>query len=192
MTLHNVRSLFTERQNSIGFDVPPDDELSDFDNRFRLILRKHFTVLASWSILNGVSGLINLFILRGSLYYFLMMNGVWGVINFAVAIGFFFHTIYRKSRKGSIYECLVVQNHVEKMIFLNIGLNTAYVFVGFWLREHSFICGVSNPNLWLGFGWAIVVQGLFLLVQDITILWLHRRNFRKTQPFFEKILRNSA
>jgi hypothetical protein len=192
MKLYGVRFLFTERQRPIDFDVANANELSDFDNRFRLILRKHFTILALWSILNGVSGLIGLFILRGGTYYFSMMSGVWGVINFAVAIGFFFHTIYRKSRKGSFYECLVVQNHVEKMLFLNIGLNTAYVFVGFWLREHSFICGVSNPNLWLGFGWAIVVQGLFLLVQDITILWLHRRNFRKTQPFFEKLLKNSA
>jgi hypothetical protein len=188
MKLYGVRFLFTERQRPIDFDVANADKLSDFDNRFRLILRKHFTVLASWSILNGVGGLINLFILRGSLYYFLMMNGVWGVINFAVAIGFFYHTIYQKTRKGSAYECLVVQNHVEKMLFLNIGLDAAYIFVGFWLREHSFICALSYPDLWLGFGWAIVLQGLFLLVQDITILCLHRRNFRKAQPFFEALL----
>jgi hypothetical protein len=189
MTLHHLRSLFTERQNPIGFDSPPDDELSDFDNRFRLILRIHFTILIAWSIVNCVGGLIALFILRGSAYYFWMMSGVWGVINFAIAIGFFFHTIYRKSRKGSIYERLVVQNHVEKMLFLNIGLDAAFVFVGFWLREHSFICHVSYPDLWLGFGWAIVMQGLFLMVQDIVFLCLHCRNFRKARPFLETLLK---
>jgi hypothetical protein len=188
MKLYGVRFLFTKRHRPIGFDVPPADELSDFDNRFRLILRKHFTILTSWSILNGVGGLIGLFILRGGTYYFSMMCSVWGAVNFAVAIGFFYHTIYQKIRKGSTYECLVVQNHVEKMLFLNIGLDAAYIFVGFWLREHSFICDVYYPDLWLGFGYAIVLQGLFLLVQDIAFLRLHRRNFRKAQPFFEALL----
>jgi hypothetical protein len=188
MKLNHIRSLFTERQSPIGFDSLPDDELSDFDNRLRLILYAHLTILISWSILNGASGLIALFLLRGCAYYFLMMCGVWGVINFGVAIGFFYHTLYRKIRKKSIYERLMVQTHVEQMLFLNIGLNTAYVFIGFWLREHSFICDVLYPNLWLGFGWAIVVQGLFLLVQDTTILRLHRRNFCKAQPFLEKLL----
>ena len=188
MKLHDVRFLFTERQRPIGFDGSHADELSDFDNRFRLILRKHWAILASWSILNGVGGLTGLFILRGGTYYFSMMSGVWGVINFAVAVAFFYHTLYRKLRKGSFYEYLVVENHVEKMLFLNIGIDAAYVFVGFWLREHSFICDLSYPDLWLGFGWAIVLQGLFLLIQDITILCLHRRNFRKAQPFFETFL----
>jgi hypothetical protein len=181
MTLHNMRSLFTERQSPIGFDVPPNDELSDFDNHFRLILRKYFTILTSWSILNGVGGLIGLFILRGGTYYFSMMNGVWGVINFAVAVAFFYHTLYRKLRKGSFYECLVVQNHVEKMLFLNIGIDAVYIFVGFWLREHSFICNLSYTDLWLGFGCAIVMQGLFLMVQDIIFLCLYRRNFSKAR-----------
>lgn len=172
----------------IDFNLPLNDELSDYDNRLRLILRTHLRILASWSILNGVGGLIALFILRGYAYYFGMMCGVWGVINFAVANVFFYHTLYRKLPKHSVYERLLVQSHVEKMLFLNIGLDVAYVFVGFWLREHSFICDVLYPNLWFGFGCAVIMQGLFLLIQDTVILSLHRRNFRKAQPFFEKLL----
>jgi hypothetical protein len=172
----------------VGSDLPHNDELSDFDNRLRNILRRHLIVLSCWSILNGAVGLIALFILRGSAYYFWLMSGVWGIVNFAVAVGFFYHTLYQKRRKDSIYERLVVQNHVERMLFLNSGLDAAYVFVGFWLREHSFICGVSYPDLWFGFSSAIVVQGLFLLGQDIMFLLLYRRNFHKTQPFLEKLL----
>ncbi len=189
MKLHHVRSLFTELQRPIGFDVPNDDELSDFDNHFRLILHKHLTILTLWSILNCLGGFIGLFILRGYAYYFWMMNGVWGVINLAVVIVFFYHTLYRKLRKKSACERLLVQSHVEQMMFLNIGLNTVYIFIGFWLREHSFIYDVSYPNLWLGFGCAIIMQGLFLLVQDMMILRLHRRNFCKAQPFFEELLK---
>jgi hypothetical protein len=161
--------------------------LNTFDNRFQLILHQHLTVLALWSILNCVCGLIGLFILKGSIYYFLMMNGIWGVVNFAFAIGFFYHTLYKKLRKNSWYERLVVQSHVEQMLFLNTGIDVAYVFVGFWLREHSFICNVSYPDLWLGFGWAIVMQGLFLLIQDMMFFYLHHRNFRKAQPFLDTL-----
>jgi hypothetical protein len=189
MKLHCVRSLFTELQRPTGFDLPLEDELSDFDNHFRLILHKHLTTLTLWSIFNCVGGFIGLFIMRGYAYYFWMMNGVWGVINLAVVIVFFYHTLYRKIRKHSAYECLLVQSHVEQMMFLNIGLNTAYVVIGFWLREHSFICNVSYQNLWFGFGCSIIMQGLFLLVQDMMILRLHRRNFRRAQPFFEELLK---
>ena len=53
-----------------GFDLPHDDELSDFDNHFRILLRKHLTMFVLWSILNCVGGLIGVLILRGSTYYF--------------------------------------------------------------------------------------------------------------------------
>jgi hypothetical protein len=162
-----------------GFDLPHDAKLSDFDNHFRLLLRKHWAVFVFWSILNCVGGSIGVLILRGSTYYFWMMSGVWGIINFAFAIAFFYHTLYRKRRKESFHERLVVQNHVERMMFLNSVIDVVYVFVGFELREHSFISDVSYPDLWLGFGWAIALQGLFLLAQDMTFLYLYRHNFRK-------------
>jgi hypothetical protein len=34
----------------------------------------------------------------------------------------------------------------------------------------------------------VVVQGIFLLGQDIAFFRLHRRNFRKAQPFLENLL----
>jgi hypothetical protein len=188
INLHHILFLFTELQRPIGFDLPHDEKLSDFDNRIQLIFRKHLTILVWWSIFNCIGSLIALFMLQGSAYYFWMMCGTWGVIDFAVAIVFFYHIFYQKSRKGSAYKRLVVQNHVEQMMFLNVGIDVAYIFVGFWLREHSFICAISYPDLWLGFGWAIVMQGLFLLAQDITFLSLHRRNFRKAQPFLLGLL----
>ena len=180
MKLYDVCFFFTEFQCPTGFDLLNTDKLNTFDNRFQLILRQHLTVFALWSILNCAGDLIGAFILKGNAYYFLMMSGIWGIVNFIVAIGFFYHTIYRKTPKNTIYERLVVQNHVEKMMFLNIGLDVAYVFIGFLLREHSFICNISYTNLWLGFGWAVVMQGLFLLIQDISFLYLYRRNFQNS------------
>jgi hypothetical protein len=188
MKLHHIRFLFTELQRPLGFDAPHDDELADFDTRFRLILRKHLTVLAWWSILNMIISILAMFLLRGVVYYFCMMSGVWGIINFAITIAIFNHTFYKKFKKGSSYERFKAQNHIERIMFLNIGIDTAYIFVGLWLREHSFICTEKYPALWLGFGWAIVFQGIFLLCQDIAFFMLHRRNFQKASPFLRQLL----
>ena len=65
MKLRHARFLFNELQKPIGFDTEEDDELRDFDNRFRNILRKHLTVLAGWSIFNIIGGLIALVIMMG-------------------------------------------------------------------------------------------------------------------------------
>ncbi|NUO00543.1 MAG: hypothetical protein HUU01_08005 [Saprospiraceae bacterium] len=187
LKLQHARFLFTELQRPLHLDEK-HDELSDFDLRFRLILRKHLTVLGWWSILNILGSVAALMWFSGTTYYFFMMGLVWGGINFAVAIGVFNHTFYRKFRKGDSFERFEAQRHVEKLLFLNIGVDSAYLFAGLLLREHSFVEGVKDPELWLGFGWSVVVQGLFLLVQDIAFYRLHRRNFRKAQPFLEVLL----
>jgi hypothetical protein len=188
LKLNHARFLFTELQRPLGLDAPHDDELRDFDTRFRLILRKHIVVLAWWSIFNIIGGWIAVLWLSGALYYFWMMGIVWGVINFAVAIGVFNHTFYRKFRRGDSFERFETQRHVEKLMFLNIGVDAAYFFAGLLLREHSFVSGVARADMWLGFGWSIVVQSIFLLFQDIAIYRLHRRNFRKARPYLEKVL----
>jgi hypothetical protein len=190
LKLNHARFLFTELQRPLGLDAPHDDELRDFDTRFRLILRKHIVVLAWWSILNIFGGWAAVLWLSGTAYYFWMMGIVWGVINFAVAMGVFNHVFYRKFRKGDAFERFENQRHVEKLMFLNIGIDTAYVFTGLLLREHSFVSGVARTEMWLGFGWSIIVQGIFLLIQDIAVYRLHRRNFRKARPYLEKILRS--
>ncbi len=185
---HHFRFLFTELQRPLDLEIT-HDELEDFDVRFRLILRKHLVILAWWSILNIAGGALALFFLKGTAYYFWMMGVIWGLINFIIAVVILDHTFYRKFRRGA-FERFESQRHVEKLLFLNIGIDSAYVFAGLFLREHSFVCGVAHADLWLGFGWAVLVQGVFLLMQDVAVYRLHRRNFKKAQPFLEKLLGN--
>lgn len=179
--------LITEVQRPLNLDEK-HDELRDFDTRFRLILRKHLVILAWWGLFNLIGGLAALLALSGVAYYYWMMAWVWGLINLLVAIGVFYHTFYRKFRQHNAFERFEAQRHVEKLMFLNIGIDSAYFFVGLLLREHSFACPVTYADMWMGFGWAIIVQGAFLLAQDIYVYRLHRLNFRQAQPFLEKTL----
>ena len=185
MKLNHFHFLFPERQRLISLDALPDDELRDFDVRLRIILRKHITVLGWWGVLNCIVGLTAFFMWKGFMHYFGLMSAVWGIINFAVTLALFNHIFYLKFHQGSAYQRLIVQSHIERVLLLNVGIDTAYIFVGFWLREHSFVREVLNPELWLGFGWAIVFQGLFLMVLDSVFFILHWRNFRKAKPFLK-------
>ncbi len=143
LKLHHARFLFTELQRPLNLHEP-HDELSDFDTRFRLILRKHLVVLCWWSILNIVGGVFAVCCLDGVYYYFWMMGLVWGLINFAITMAIFNHTFYKKFNRGNSFERFEAQRHVEKIMFLNIGIDTAYIFAGLLLREHSFVSGVCS------------------------------------------------
>lgn len=184
---HHIRFLFTELQKPLGLDEP-HDELADFDARFKLILHKHIAILGWWSVFNIAGGLIALFFFKGPMYYFWMMGVVWGLINLAVAIKVFDHIFFSRFRKGDVLERMEAQWHVEKLMFLNIGIDTAYIFVGLFLREHSFVPEVFRPGMWLGFGWSVMAQGVFLLIQDISVYRLHWKNYRKADPYFETLM----
>lgn len=184
---HHIRFLFSELQKPLGLNKE-HDELIDFDVRFKRILHKHIAILGWWSVLNILGGILALLFFSGALYYFWMMGIVWGIINLAVAIAVFDHIFFSRFRHGDVLERMEAQWHVEKLMFLNIGIDSAYIFVGLFLREHSFVPDVFRPEMWLGFGWSVIVQGVFLLAQDIAVYRLHQKNYQKADPFFDSLM----
>ena len=164
--------------------------MSDFDQRFRNILRRHIGTLAWWSIFNLLVTIVALIWFDGVIYYFFMMNAVWAAINFSISAFAYDHVAFRKFKVGSAFERFEVQRHVEGLMLLNIGLDIAYVFCGLLVREHSLINGVQWPEMWLGFGWSVVIQGLFLLVQDLIVFRMHNRNLKLARPLLVSVLKD--
>jgi len=176
---------------SIAADLPLEemvDEIKDFDERFRLILRKHTSVFTLWSVLNILAGLIGLFFLQNQWWYFSWMNLAWGAINYFLVLHLYNHTYYLRFLQGDILDRFEVQWHVENMLWLNIGLDTAYIFAGLFLWSLSFHPQLSDPDLWIGFGLSVILQGIFLFVMDNLIRYFHRKNLRQCQPFLEQKL----
>ena len=74
---------------------------------------------------------------------------------------------------------------------LNIGPASSTAMragTGLWLKALSAIPDMPYPELWLGFGWSVILQGAFLLVHDNIFHYLHRVNFRKCKPFLEDVM----
>lgn len=86
------------------------------------------------------------------------MTAAWGLVNLIIA-SFGFYGVMKKLRAGLQDEQTELQ-HLLNLLKLNIVLDVGYVAVGaglvFW----------GNTPLLQGFGWAIVVQGVFLLLLD--------------------------
>lgn len=169
-------------------DLPIDeivDEVRDFDARFVLILNKHLAVLAWWCFLHLLIGLPMVFASSEIWQYFALMNISWALINLWVVFKLYDHIYHRRFRKSNVYRRFQIQQHVEKMLALNIGLDISYCAIGLYLSTWA----ESGPEgLWLGFGYAVLLQGAYLLIHDTSFLILHHRNYRKCRPFLEDII----
>lgn len=173
-------------------EVPLDeivDELRDYDERLRNILRKHMAILGWWCIAHALVAIPGMFFLRGPWWFFSMMNAIWAIINFVIVIFLFKHVGRQQFRKGPAYSRFLVQGHVEKMMLFNVGLDLAYLCTGLYLHTLGRVPTVSHPDLWTGFGWSVIVQGVFLLIHDGLGYRLHHRSFRKALPFLTETLR---
>lgn len=187
MRLVPWRFFFT----SITADLPLEeivDEVRDFDERFGLILNKHLALLGVWCFLNLLVGLPGLFYLEGWLWYFMLMNLTWAFINYFVVMWIFDHKYMRRFLKGNVFQRFETQRHVEKMLLFNIGLDTAYIFAGLWLKALAANPASQHAEMWLGFGWSVILQGAFLFIHDNVFHYLHLLNFRKCEPFLEDVM----
>ena len=134
-------------------DIPFEeevDELKDFDERFRIILRRHLSLLAWWSLLTALVGLPSIFLGKGIWPYFWMMTVSWAAINFGIVLGLLGHTAFQQFARGNTFDRFRVQRHIEKMLLFNIGLDTAYVFAGLWLHTLGRLPDIAHPELWTG------------------------------------------
>ncbi len=176
---------------SLAADLPLEelvDEVRDFDERFLVILNKHLALLGWWCFLNFFVGIPLLFYVDGWAWYFLLMNMTWAGINFGIVLLIFDHVFRRRFLKSNVFQRFEVQRHVERMLLFNIGLDIAYVFAGLWLKTLADVPGIAHPELWLGFGWSVILQGTFLFIHDNVFHFLHLLNFRKCEPFLEDVL----
>lgn len=161
------------------------DEVRDFDARFLIILNQHLAVLAWWCFLHLLIGIPMLLWSAGWLWYFATMNISWALINLWIVFKLYDHIYHRRFRKGNVYRRFQIQQHVEKMLALNIGLDISYCLAGLYMS--SWI-GEGTSDMWVGFGNAVLLQGGYLLIHDISFFILHHRNYRKCRPFLEDVI----
>jgi len=124
--------------------------------------RQGMWILGSWALLNLLVGTIRGLQTRGQVQAFHQMNAYWNLVNLGIA-GFGYWQASQVSLMVNFWEVLVAQQQIEKVLLFNTALDLAYMAIGFFLIERG---RRMEKERSIGFGKAILLQGIFLLLFD--------------------------
>lgn len=141
--------------------------LATFNLRQNEILKIGMIVLGAWALLNILIGSLKLMKATRNKRYFFQMNIYWNIVNIVIASVALYSLLTKEPAILNLSESINLHGWYKKILYLNIGLDVAYMFLGQWLKERS----KSSPKTeqLLGWGQSIVLQGFFLLVLDIIL-----------------------
>jgi hypothetical protein len=161
--------------------------LQEITQRQAHLQRVSTWTLAGWSVANlAVSG-IAMGQAQGSTKYFHEMNLYWNAVNVGIA-GMGLLSLRKKHASPTVSSAVKEHYTLQKSLLLNTGLDFAYVTSGFWLMDKSKteIDPIRN-NRFRGFGQAVVVQGGFLLVFDLTNYFIHRSDNPRLHRLLDQV-----
>ena len=135
----------------------------------KIILRTGMLVLGGWAILNILLASFKLTTTTRAPRYFFKMNLYWNIVNLIIA-GIALHHIVSLDI-ATLQPLQSMKQHVwyKKVLYLNVGLDVAYLFLGAYLRQRAKTANLKTEQL-QGWGKAIFLQGFFLLLLDVVLV----------------------
>jgi len=130
--------------------------------------------LGSWALANAAVSGPFWFVTEGSTQRFHEMNVVWNIVNLGIA-GFGLFDESRSVPITGIKNALADQRRIESLLYLNIGLDAAYMAAGWALLERG-LRGGPDAERWTGYGTSLILQGGFLFAFDIGFLLFQQNN----------------
>ncbi|WP_133162522.1 DUF6992 family protein [Flavipsychrobacter stenotrophus] len=151
------------------------DTVKEYNKQRLIINLKGMQVLTGWGIANTAVGAAGYFAAKDDQWkYFHGMNAAWGIVNTGIA-AYGFSRIKNQARERVDFN--KAYNHYKqdkKVLLVNMGLDVAYIAGGYYLMNLG-TTDHNNPQLYLGFGRSIMIQGAFLLAFDNILLLSHNK-----------------
>ena len=161
-------------------------ELQDF-NVLRLE-RQYIAmlILGAWAITNIIIGIIGANWSSGTRKQFFVMNAGWNVVNLVLAgIGIYVALTTNPAALG-LYETVGAHQGIQKTLLFNAGLDIGYIAIGFYLIEKGKNT-TKHQDRWQGFGQALLLQGAFLFVFDLTIYFWQANLNKALEPLLSTL-----
>lgn len=186
-TLFGFLMLFAGIRFLYAQSVPNLPQLTERQARLQ---RTGTWTLAGWSLANlAVSG-VAIGKAEGSARYFHEMNLYWNAVNVGIA-GAGLLSLRKKSPSPTLSSAVKEHYTLQKTLLFNSGLDVAYITSGFWLLDKSKTeTTITRQNRFRGFGQAVVVQGGFLLIFDVTNYLLHRSDNARLHQLLDRVSLN--
>jgi hypothetical protein len=133
-------------------------------------------VLGGWAVANLATGAYGWANTTGSTKYFHQMNFFWNTINLGIAGFSFYSAAQMTPLRMTPQELMDAHMRFENLYLINGGLDIAYIGTGFLLR-HLSGRNSKRPDLLMGYGNSVILQGGFLFLFD-GVMYLVQRNNR--------------
>jgi hypothetical protein len=132
--------------------------------------RAHLYRLGLWGGASVVVGALLLLLARRParsplLFHFALQTAAWGAVDLAIALA---------ALRGLALRDLAGATRLDRLLWLNLGLDAGYVAVGATVAIAAWTLGRRLGGI--GAGVAIVVQGLALFLLDARLLLLLERS----------------
>ncbi|HEY4651967.1 MAG TPA: hypothetical protein VIG72_11170 [Pontibacter sp.] len=130
-------------------------------------MKTGMVVLGAWALLNILIGSFRLMKATRSKRYFFQMNIYWNIVNMLIASVALYLLLTANAAAPALSESIAQHSWFKKILYLNMGLDVAYLMTGVWLQERSRYSPKTEQLE--GWGQAVVLQGLFLLLLDVVL-----------------------
>lgn len=125
-------------------------------------------VLGGWAVANLATGAYGWASTTGQRKYFHQMNFMWNVVNLSIAGLALYNSSVTPMESLQTGEFLAKHMKTEKILLINSALDVGYMGAGFLLKHYA-AKSDKNRNLLSGYGSSLILQGVFLLVFDLTL-----------------------
>lgn len=162
----------------VAFGQHTQADLDAYNAKKNRITRGGMYTLGAWALGNfAVSG-PGWAMGQGSNKYFHMGNVMWNTVNIAIAVPGLIGSYREKTQNMNLYSTLRSQSKVDKIYYLNAGLDVAYIATGFALRERGMRVE-KNADRLKGWGESLLLQGGFLLLYDTGMIIAHQLHAKR-------------
>ncbi len=173
-------SSFSQIEDNLKFD------LLNIQTRQQNFAKTSMISLNSWAIANIGYGSIATFHSNGEAKYFHQMNAIWNVVNLGIGIPGIIGA-HKKQQPKSLLELNEYQHKLEKVYFINAGLDVAYIATGGILRLAGSNKSLDIKNRLKGYGNSLLMQGGYLLFHDIAMILLYKTNGKLLSKTWSKV-----
>lgn len=157
----------------VGTLLAAQPEESSFYSRSSSINSTGMMVLGGWAITNIGLGAVGWARNTGTSMYFNQMNLFWNIVNLGIAGVAFYGSYSPDISTLTGGEMLAKHLKTENLYLINGGLDIIYIGTGLLLR-HLSQAGRNRPEMLMGYGNAMVLQGSFLMLFDLAMYGIQR------------------
>lgn len=141
-------------------------------------------VLSGWALSNIAVSSVGYFKSSGSTKYLHQMNVGWNLVNLAIAGSALYQYAQADPTSFSVAQSIAEAQSIERILFLNMGLNVGYIATGGFLWERGLR---TSKDRFVGYGQSLLIQGGFLLLFDSTLYFLNRTNNEMIDSIIETV-----